>query len=206
MSPALVKGRGVRVGMTWVAFVDAGWLRERGAAHHGLSSAEVAIRADTLYKTALRGAAAGNLLRTYVYDGEFGDDERRARQQREHDQLADEAGLRLRLGRLVDRGERKGIQQKGVDTLLVLDMLQMAQAQAYDAALLFAGDGDFTEVVDAVQRLGRLVYLWNTDELDGLSRDLRRASDGVRSAGDPVGVWPFLTPPVQSLDVPPVRG
>jgi len=64
-----------------------------------------------------------------------------------------------------------------VDTLLVLDALQMAQMNAYDTAFLVAGDADFAEVVDAIQRLGRTVAVVAVEDLHGVSRDLRQAAD-----------------------------
>ena len=59
-------------------------------------------------------------MRTYFYEAEFEADDRRAAQREYLDRIADTPGTHLRLGHLVDR---KGtLQQKGVDTLLVLPL------------------------------------------------------------------------------------
>jgi len=59
----------------------------------------------------------------------------------------------VRLGRLVysKNGEAR---QKGVDSLIAIDMLSKAFKKDYDEAILLAGDSDFTEVVKAVKDAG----------------------------------------------------
>ena len=59
----------------------------------------------------------------------------------------------VRLGRLVysKNGE---VRQKGVDSLIAIDMLSKAFKKDYDEAILLAGDSDFTEVVKAVKDAG----------------------------------------------------
>ncbi len=39
----------------------------------------------------------------------------------------------------------QGVQQKGVDTLVVLDMVRLAERGAYDMAILVSGDRDIDE-------------------------------------------------------------
>lgn len=90
--------------------------------------------------------------------------------------------MKLRLGKLRER--RGGVQPKGVDTLLVLDMLQMATVGADDDALLLAGDADFSELVDAVQRLGRVVRLVVDEQGTGVARSLRQAADALMQMPD----------------------
>ena len=59
----------------------------------------------------------------------------------------------VRLGRLVysKNGESR---QKGVDSLIAIDMLSKAFKKDYDEAVLVAGDSDFVEVVKAVKDAG----------------------------------------------------
>ena len=59
----------------------------------------------------------------------------------------------VRLGRLVysKNGEPR---QKGVDSLIAIDMLSKAFRNQYDEAILLAGDSDFIEVVKAVKDTG----------------------------------------------------
>lgn len=75
------------------------------------------------------------------------------------------------------RGARKQRQQKGVDTLIAVEMLVGAFNQLYDWAVLIAGDADFVPVLAEVKRRGANVIVASTER--GLSDDLRRAADRV---------------------------
>ena len=75
--------------------------------------------------------------------------------------------------------------EKRVDTRLVAEMIHYAAIGAFDAAVLVSGDDDFVPAVEAVNALGRQVWVatWSADEL---SKDLRvrcfgqiHLSDGV---------------------------
>jgi hypothetical protein len=62
--------------------------------------------------------------------------------------------------------------EKRVDTRLVAEMIHYAAIGAFDAAVLVSGDDDFVPAVEAVNALGRQVWVatWLADEL---SKDLR---------------------------------
>ncbi len=66
-------------------------------------------------------------------------------------------------------------QEKGVDTRMVADMLQLAAVHAYDTLVLMSGDADFTPAVEAIHRLGKVVYIATWGE-HGLSPQLRSAA------------------------------
>src|SRR5204863_492692 len=75
--------------------------------------------------------------------------------------------------------------EKRVDTRLVADLIHYAAHGAYDAAVLISGDDDFVPAVEAVNALGKQVWVatWSAEEL---STDLRvrcfgqiRLSDGI---------------------------
>ncbi len=108
-------------------------------------------------------------------------------------------GLELRPGYFVkrDRRVRRSVRcpacnteneyttEKRVDTRLVADLIHYAANSAYDAAVLVSGDDDFVPAVEAVNALGKQVWVatWSADEL---STDLRvrcfghiHLSDGV---------------------------
>ena len=55
----------------------------------------------------------------------------------------------VKLGHLIKTD--KGFKQKGVDTLIAIDMLTKAYLNHYDVAYLIAGDGDFVSMVKAVK-------------------------------------------------------
>jgi len=59
----------------------------------------------------------------------------------------------VKLGKLI-RTENGKFRQKGVDTLLAIDMLTKAYQLQYDEAILLAGDSDFIELVEAVKNIG----------------------------------------------------
>lgn len=50
-------------------------------------------------------------------------------------------------------------QQKGVDTLIALDMVRLASRPAYTAAVLIAGDRDLAEAIKTAQDFGERVLL-----------------------------------------------
>jgi hypothetical protein len=110
-------------------------------------------------------------------------------------------GLELRPGYFVKRdprvrrtgrcpncgGEYDYTTEKRVDTRLVADLIHYAANGAYDAAVLISGDDDFVPAVEAVNALGKQVWVatWSAEEL---SSDLRvrcfgqiRLSDGITS-------------------------
>jgi uncharacterized LabA/DUF88 family protein len=95
-------------------------------------------------------------------------------------------GLELRPGYFVKReprvrrtgrchacgGEYDYTTEKRVDTRLVADLIHYAANDAYDAAVLVSGDDDFVPAVEAVNALGKQVWVatWSAEEL---SKDLR---------------------------------
>ena len=70
------------------------------------------------------------------------------------------------------KGQNKA---KGVDIALTTDMLSNAYHDNYEAAVLYAGDGDYVPLVEEVKRLGKVVYVTFFDA--GLNHDLVLVSD-----------------------------
>ena len=83
----------------------------------------------------------------------------------------------LGFGSLRGGTKRRAPRQKGVDTLIAVDMLVGAFTGLFKVAVLIAGDADFVPVVREVQRRGSMVVV-AAHELS-LSGDLRRAADRV---------------------------
>ncbi len=75
---------------------------------------------------------------------------------------------------------RPVMEQKGVDTLIVLDLVRLAQRRAYDTAFLIAGDRDLAEAVRVAQEEGRRVVLLHPSG-GGVATELRHLADEVRS-------------------------
>jgi len=70
-------------------------------------------------------------------------------------------GFEDRLGTLKTTKKRRdsgGFKQKGVDTLMAIDVLSKAYQDQYDIAILVTGDEDFLPVVDYVKNTGKRIY------------------------------------------------
>lgn len=78
--------------------------------------------------------------------------------------------------------------EKRVDTRLVADIIQYAAIGAFDAAVLVSGDDDFVPAVEAVNALGKQVWVatWSAEEL---STDLRVRCFGHIHLSDGIGAF-----------------
>lgn len=161
-----------------MAFVDAGFLREQGKRVLKLEG-RVEIDGMQLWRWLSHAWVDQNgsrFQRAYIYDGAFAPDHQEyERQQKYFHDLATQPDMRLRRGHVVIRGGRPD--QKGVDTLLVLDLVRLAQARAYDTALIVAGDQDFTEAVRVIaDDHARRVVLY-TPDASGVANELMEVVD-----------------------------
>jgi uncharacterized LabA/DUF88 family protein len=111
--------------------------------------------------------------------------------------------------------------EKRVDTRLVADLIHFAAIGAFDVAVLVSGDDDFVPAVEAVNALGKQVWVatWSAEEL---STDLRvrcfghihlsegiasfRAERATRAAGRAVGSLRGVEPAVPAAPRGNVRG
>ena len=74
-------------------------------------------------------------------------------------------------------------QQKGVDTLIALDIVRLAQRPAYNTPVLFAGDRDLAEAVRTAQDFGARVIV-ATPRNQGVAHELVQLADGVISIAE----------------------
>lgn len=136
-----------------MAFVDAGYLTIGAKKYLKLGDAP-RIDGDTMASWPRWAYPHAEVLRTYVYDAQYTpDDDRYAEQRAYFDTLAAQPGIRLRLGHLIERSAGTAgarVQQKGVDTLLVLDLVRLAQLRAFGTALIIAGDRDLAEALRVI--------------------------------------------------------
>lgn len=113
------------------------------------------------------------LLRTYYYDclpyqsrqPTPDESDRLKRVQRFHDALNRIPRFEVRRGYVkfqgVDQISRKPIyQQKGVDVLLVVDLLRLSFNRSISRAYLIGGDGDYVPAIQVAKDLGVSVYLF----------------------------------------------
>ncbi len=154
--------------------------------------------------------AKPTFLRAYWYDAAFDPaDPRYPGQRRYFDAIGSTPGISLRLGHLRERPPpwhyplkktlerfdvdieefekhfpfRPEMSQKGVDTLITLDMVRLAQRRAYDIGILIAGDRDLAEPVRAAQDEGRRIILAVPHQA-GVAPELRQLADDVLTLDD----------------------
>ena len=115
------------------------------------------------------------LLCTYWYDAMPGPS-----LSLEQSELALQSGLKLRLGVLNNVG-----QQKGVDSLVVTDLIELARNRAVVDAVLMSGDEDLRVGVQIAQSYGLRVHLWGAgNTAKNVSRSLRMEADSFASIDD----------------------
>ena len=165
------------------AFVDGAYLREvaqKGRVPYA-DPREMAL-------TVIRGHDffPASLMRTIYYDG--WDDNASTTLKDYWSAVDDLPDTDIGWGSI--RGKRR--QQKGVDTLIAIDMLTNAFQKNYENAVLIAGDADFVPVVHEVRRFGVRVFL--AAEASSVSSDLRNAADRFSLLTPAVGnsTFPFL--------------
>jgi uncharacterized LabA/DUF88 family protein len=188
-----------------LGMVDAGFLsRATGAALKlDVSSFDfepIDVRNWFRYSAALIDR---EFLRAYWYDGAYPPGSHLlGEQMKQFSELESAPGIQLRLGRLERRPNsqksairraveaaggdwstfcenfdlRDELQQKGVDTLIVLDMVRLARDGAFQTLLLMSGDADLVEAVRTVQDAGREVIL-GVPVGAGVAPELRRVVD-----------------------------
>ncbi len=156
-------------------FVDAGYLFAQGAAAlTGAKKPRTQLRLETgrvieeLQESLESRAPDATLLRVYWYDG-TGFRGPTLEQQ----QLAAMDNVKLRLGFINSQGE-----QKGVDSLIVTDLVELARNGAISDALLLSGDEDVRIGVQLAQSFGVRVHLLGIIPSRGSqSRQLRHEAD-----------------------------
>ena len=166
-------------------FVDAGYFFAAGAeAAHGapinrkvtsLKQADQMVR--DLNGKAAAAASNMNLLRTYWYDAMPG-----SRPSLEQTTLAHLSGVKVRFGVLNSKG-----QQKGVDSLIVTDLIDLARNRAISDAVLISGDEDLRIAVEIAQTFGVRVHILAAgNAAKNVSPDLKMEADSVTELD---GAW-----------------
>lgn len=175
-------------------FVDAGYVFAQGSVLlTGTQHRRELLSLDIpLVVAALRAVATDQsrlpLLRIYWYDAMVV-----GRPTREQLALADFPDIKIRLGQVNSAGE-----QKGVDALIVTDMIELARNHAMSDAILVSGDEDVRVGVVLAQQFGVRVHLLGINPARAnQSRSLQQEADTTVVWDAPV-VRKFLTyaPPV----------
>lgn len=135
-------------------FVDAGYVFAQGSVLLGgkkLPRGEIALDHQKAIEACARFAeqvAGVRLLRVYWYDGTS------TGPTAQHLTLAHLDNVKVRLGFVNSVGE-----QKGVDSLIVTDMIALARNRAISDAVLLSGDEDLRVGVQQAQEFGVRVHL-----------------------------------------------
>lgn len=162
----------------YAIFVDAGYFFAAGAqAAFGSQTPrkQVALKSPSamlsdLCSKASKAADNTSFLRTYWYDAMPG-----PRLSLEQSVLAMLAGVKLRLGALNSAGE-----QKGVDSLIVTDIIDLARNRAIADAVLVTGDEDLRIAVQVAQSFGVRVHILAAgDPSKNVSPSLQMEADSV---------------------------
>lgn len=189
----------------FAVFVDAGYLLAAGAwatiGSYKRIDTRVAVAELTtwLRHEALADAGGRELLRLYWYDASP-----RREPTSEHREVAAQPETKLRLGSLNMHN-----QQKGVDALLLTDMIDLAGTHGIDLAYLVSGDEDLVEAVRRIQAAGVRLILWGVDTpKNTVSVELRNEADRWRmlTAADLRAFFEAAAPPTPaSVPSPPER-
>lgn len=135
-------------------FVDAGYLFAAGShlvAGQTLPRGEIVLEYDKVIESLSQFAervSGAKLLRVYWYDGTS------TGPTAQHISLAFLASVKMRLGIVNSMG-----QQKGVDSLVITDMIALARNRAMTEAVLLSGDEDLRVGVQQAQEFGVRVHL-----------------------------------------------
>ncbi len=77
-------------------------------------------------------------------------------------------------------------QQKGVDTLITLDMVRLASRSAFEVAIVISGDRDLAEVIRTVQDYGIRVLIATPNRASVASEVLQLADDVIDITEDDI--------------------
>jgi uncharacterized LabA/DUF88 family protein len=159
-------------------FVDAGYLYAAGASAiagtRGTSRTSLNLDHNALIaklvELAKEQAPGTSLLRIYWYDGIL-----QGRRSQTQQDLAVTDNVKVRLGTM------SGGRQKGVDSLVVTDLIELARNGAITDAVLLSGDEDLRVGVQIAQSFGVRVHLVGIEPSRGnQSNLLREESDTTR--------------------------
>ena len=171
-------------------FVDAGYLYAAGStAITGSNQPRVNLelnRTEVIRKlrdAALAKANNSSLLRIYWYDGVS-----HQGLSYEQQRLAETDDVKLRLGIINPYG-----QQKGVDSLIVTDIVELARNHAITDAVLLSGDEDVRIGVQIAQSFGVRIHLLGIEPSRGNQSDSLRQETDTNTEWDKADIREFLS-------------
>lgn len=170
-------------------FIDAGYLYAQGSvllAGRKQPRSRVRLNVPAMLADLLAEAKGAEpnarLLRIYWYDGLA----RGGSLNIEQRAVAESENVKCRFGTINSRGE-----QKGVDSLIVTDLIELARTHAISDALIMSGDEDIRVGVQVAQNFGIRVHLLGIQPARGSqSPDLLAEADTSHEwAQNKVAAW-----------------
>lgn len=165
------------MGATSAIFVDAGYFFAQGSyavAGNTKRRTELDFDAEQFMDELAQYVARyvpkdTSLLRIYWYDGA-----RNGNCTPEQLRIGALMSVKLRVGRINGQG-----QQKGVDTLIVRDLMVLSQERSINYAIVLSGDEDLREGIEYAQDRGVIVYVVGIRGSGGMSQsgELVREAD-----------------------------
>lgn len=161
-------------------FVDAGYffaassqaIKSQSIPRKNIQIVSPELLLQEISAEAIRISNCGDTLRTYWYDAM-----QATRMSLEQGRIASLAGVKLRLGSMNNAGE-----QKGVDSLIVTDLIELARNKAIADAILVSGDEDLRIAVQLAQTFGvRVHVLAIGDHNHNVSPALKMEADSFNS-------------------------
>ena len=164
----------------YAIFVDAGYLYSAGSSalsgipqpRHRIGL-KIPVAIAQLKSSAKAKTIRASLLRIYWYDGLLPSGITSQQQS-----LAESDDVKLRLGVVNTSG-----QQKGVDSLIVTDLVELARNHAISDAVVISGDEDVRVGVQIAQSFGVRVHLIGIEPQNNQSRSLAQESDTTTEWG-----------------------
>lgn len=181
-------------------FVDAGYLHAQGSALLAGSAQQrernrlnVPLVLSHLIDEAKAIEPLARLLRIYWYDGVA----RGGLLNVEQKTLSQSDNVKCRFGAINSKG-----QQKGVDSLIVTDLIQLAREKACSDAVILSGDEDLRVGVQVAQTFGIRVHVLGIHPARGSqSPDLLAEADTTREWGnEKVSQWLTVIQPAQPTE------
>ena len=141
-------------------FIDGGYLKKWIETKGKLKVDEFNFAAFSDYVTtkALGNLDFAQIIRTYYYDGLANPSEPEYKEQKRiHELINGFPNFDVRIGNLVKDG-KGNFRQKGVDVLMAIDMVDKANSNQYDIAIVVVGDLDHVEAIKTVKNKGKQVF------------------------------------------------
>ncbi len=162
-------------------FVDAGYIRGRAQTKRrlaGVPTAHTIVIDEEKLVNRLREfgerQSGEKMLRIYWYDGMP-----KTGMTAEHLRLAKLSDVKLRFGTLNNYGD-----QKGVDSRVIADMIELARNRAIDSAILVGGDEDLRVGIEVAQSYGVRFHILGLQDMIHANQ-----SQLLQQEADTVTVW-----------------